>query len=63
MSGSVSGEDLLVFGYASKVFRDDERALQVERGDFCVPWMGDPSIKIDRFDGRGLLSDLRSNEA
>lgn len=56
-------EELLVFGYACKVFRDDDRALQVDSGNFLVPWMGDPNLKIDRFDARGVLSDLRSYEA
>lgn len=41
-------EDLLVFGYACKLFRDDERALQIEQGKLLIPWMGDDTIKIDR---------------
>lgn len=40
--------DLLVFGYACKVFRDDERALYHEHGKHLIPWMGDKSIMIDR---------------
>ncbi|XP_061783089.1 splicing factor, suppressor of white-apricot homolog isoform X1 [Nerophis lumbriciformis] len=50
--------DLLVFGYACKVFRDDERALYHEHGKHLIPWMGDKSIMIDRYDGRGHLHDL-----
>ena len=55
-------EELLVFGYACKLFRDDEKASQVEREEFSVPWMGDPSFKIDRFDARGTLSNLKNYE-
>jgi len=40
--------ELLVFGYACKVFRDDERALYHERGKHLIPWMGDKEITVDR---------------
>lgn len=40
--------DLLVFGYACKVFQDDEKALYHEQGKHLIPWMGDKSITIDR---------------
>ncbi|KAF0031325.1 hypothetical protein F2P81_015880 [Scophthalmus maximus] len=50
--------DLLVFGYACKVFRDDERALYHEHGKHLIPWMGEKSVTIDRYDGRGHLHDL-----
>ncbi|KAM4635202.1 splicing factor, suppressor of white-apricot homolog isoform 2-T2 [Polymixia lowei] len=50
--------DLLVFGYACKVFRDDERALFHEHGEHLIPWMGDKNIMIDRYDGRGHLHGL-----
>ncbi len=56
-------QEILVFGYACTVFRDDERALQVDRGALQIPWMGDPSMPIDRYDVRGLLSDLKKHEA
>lgn len=39
-------DDLLVFGYACKVYRDDARALQAEKA--LIPWMGDELITIDR---------------
>lgn len=40
--------DLLVFGYACKLFRDDERALYHELGKQLIPWTGDKRIMIDR---------------
>ncbi|XP_018413858.1 PREDICTED: splicing factor, suppressor of white-apricot homolog isoform X2 [Nanorana parkeri] len=55
--------DLLVFGYACKVFRDDEKALYHEQGKHLIPWMGDPHILIDRYDGRGHLHDLSEYDA
>ncbi|XP_077593375.1 splicing factor, suppressor of white-apricot homolog isoform X1 [Stigmatopora nigra] len=57
-SDSEKYADLLVFGYACKVFRDDERALYHENGRHLIPWMGEKSIMIDRYDGRGHLHDL-----
>ncbi|XP_053135732.1 splicing factor, suppressor of white-apricot homolog isoform X2 [Hemicordylus capensis] len=55
--------ELLVFGYACKLFRDDEKALQQERGRHLIPWMGDASVMIDRYDGRGHLHDLSEYDA
>uniref|UniRef100_S4RV83 Splicing factor SWAP n=1 Tax=Petromyzon marinus TaxID=7757 RepID=S4RV83_PETMA len=60
--GSVKDE-LLVFGYACKVFRDDERARSLDRGVHLIPWMGDESIRMDRYDGRGHLHDLSEYDA
>lgn len=48
VSDSDKYADLLVFGYACKLFRDDERALYHEHGKHLIPWMGDKSIMIDR---------------
>ncbi|XP_061458303.1 splicing factor, suppressor of white-apricot homolog isoform X2 [Rhineura floridana] len=63
-SGSSGGRvELLVFGYACKLFRDDEKALQQEQGRHLIPWMGEPSIMIDRYDGRGHLHDLSEYDA
>ncbi|XP_030210980.1 splicing factor, suppressor of white-apricot homolog isoform X1 [Gadus morhua] len=58
VSDSDKYADLLVFGYACKVFRDDERALFHEHGKHLIPWMGDKKITIDRYDGRGHVHDL-----
>lgn len=41
-------DDLLIVGYQSKIFRDDEKALFVDQGKHLIPWMGDDSLKIDR---------------
>ena len=54
---------LLVFGYGCTVFRDDQRALSIEAGDNLIPWMGDNSLRIDRYDGRGHLYNLGEYEA
>lgn len=48
VSDSDKYADLLVFGYACKVFRDDERALSHDNDKHLIPWMGDKNIMIDR---------------
>lgn len=48
VSDSDKYADLLVFGYACKLFRDDEKALYHELGKHLIPWMGDKRITIDR---------------
>lgn len=41
-------EELLVFGYACKLFRDDDKAREIDQSKHLIPWMGDNSLKIDR---------------
>jgi len=41
-------KDLYVFGYQCKLFRDDERALFIDRGKHLIPWMDNDSLMIDR---------------
>lgn len=48
-------EELFVFGYTCKLFRDDEKALHIDQGKHLIPWMGDDTLKIDRFDPVLLL--------
>lgn len=46
--GTEKHQDLLIFGYHCKLFRDDDRALAIDAGEHLIPWMGDQSLKIDR---------------
>lgn len=52
-----------MFGYACKLFRDDEKAASIDSGNHLIPWMGDPSLRIDRYDGRGALHNLEDHVA
>ncbi|KAI8739339.1 splicing factor, suppressor of white-apricot [Biomphalaria glabrata] len=56
-------DDLLVFGYACKIFRDDDKAIDIDKGKLLIPWMGDERLMIDRYDGRGHLYDLVSHDS
>ncbi|CAL1543009.1 unnamed protein product [Lymnaea stagnalis] len=58
-----SNDDLLVFGYACKLFRDDEKAKDIDNGKLLIPWMGDERLMIDRYDGRGHLYDLATHDS
>ena len=41
-------DDLLVFGYSCKLYRDDEKALKEDSGALLLPWMGDETLMVDR---------------
>ena len=58
-------DELFVFGYGCKIFRDDEKAVWVDEGHHLIPWMGDTDsgLSIDRYDARGALMDLKRYEA
>lgn len=47
-SSSNHDQEILVFGYAAKLFRDDEKALGIDQGKHLVPWMGQTDCLIDR---------------
>lgn len=46
--GEKEDEDLLVFGYACKLYRDDVKAVMEGSGQLLIPWMGDSSLMVDR---------------
>ena len=41
-------QNLYVFGYECKIFKDDEKALYIEQGKHLIPWMGEANLLIDR---------------
>lgn len=47
-STSAENEELFVFGYSCKLFRDDTVALKQENEAGLIPWNGDPNLLIDR---------------
>jgi len=56
-------DELLVFGYSCKLFRHDDVASRMDQGEFLIPWTGDPTHRIDRFDGRAVFHDIGLHEA
>jgi hypothetical protein len=41
-------EEIIVFGYSCKLFRDDFFAKAIDRGQSLIPWNGDENVMIDR---------------
>jgi hypothetical protein len=61
-SGSAAAwqEQLFVLGLPCTLFEQDGAvAVDMEAGEHLVPWDLDPAARVDRFDVRLLLSDLR----
>ncbi|KAI8916635.1 hypothetical protein DFJ77DRAFT_439880 [Powellomyces hirtus] len=59
----VEDKDLLGFGYACRLFRNDAQAAQIDSGKHLLPWQhgandGSEPLLIDRYDVRNLLEDL-----
>nr|CAX69613.1 putative splicing factor, arginine/serine-rich 8 [Schistosoma japonicum] len=51
-------KQFLVEGKSCTLFCDPEKAIEVNGDELLIPWCGDKSILIDRFDGRGYLTDV-----
>ena len=62
MSSTSSSDDLLVFGYSCTIFRDDDRALAIDRGEHLIPFLGRRDFPIDRYDARGAIMDTKELE-
>ncbi|KAI8993475.1 hypothetical protein BDB01DRAFT_832289 [Pilobolus umbonatus] len=66
---AVKEEELLVYGYEARVFRDDTIAKDIENGKYLIPWRSDNAYydyKLDRYDVRHLVdskSDFDVSEA
>eukprot|EP01027_Heterolobosea_sp_BB2_P017728 GEZU01025092.1.p1 GENE.GEZU01025092.1~~GEZU01025092.1.p1 ORF type:complete len:194 (-),score=22.46 GEZU01025092.1:64-645(-) len=51
-------KDLMVFGYSSRLFRDDDTAQSIHDEKHMLSYHGNDEIRIDRYDVRALLDDL-----
>lgn len=51
-------KQFLVEGTSCTLFDVREKACEVDGEKLLIPWCGDTSILIDRFDGRGYLTDI-----
>ncbi|CAH8563605.1 unnamed protein product [Heterobilharzia americana] len=52
------GKQFLIEGKSCTLFDDQEKACEVNSDKLLIPWWGDRSILIDRFDGRGYLTEV-----
>ena len=53
-----SSSSFQITGAHALLFDDDTLAAFVDSPDALLPWNGDPSLLIDRFDVRHLIQDL-----
>lgn len=44
-----TNEDMSVFGYQCKLYRDDDKYRWIQSGKHLIPWMGRDELRIDRF--------------
>eukprot|EP00899_Mesostigma_viride_P026937 jgi/Mesvir1/7428/Mv19210-RA.1 len=51
---------LLVYGVPVTLWDDPDTAESVNSGSTLLPWHGDESLLVDRFDARSLLDDLKA---
>ncbi|KAI6658583.1 hypothetical protein LOD99_15383 [Oopsacas minuta] len=69
MQSSHSNEDfpeLCIVGSSSILYQDEMKYLEFEQGLHLIPWMGNTSLLVDRYDARGFLDNqskfgLKSN--
>jgi len=54
----VDVDNLLVFGYACKLFPPDDNSKMIRKMNHLIPWNGCEELMIDRYDCRGSLTDL-----
>ncbi|GIY09619.1 hypothetical protein CEXT_122111 [Caerostris extrusa] len=55
-------DKLFLRGDACTIYEYDEKAMFIDQGKHLIPWMGDESIMIDRYDVRTHLHDLKLYE-
>uniref|UniRef100_A0A1B6H4P8 SURP motif domain-containing protein n=1 Tax=Cuerna arida TaxID=1464854 RepID=A0A1B6H4P8_9HEMI len=58
MEKTITNCDLCVIGYSSKLYRDDDKAVEIEEGQHLITWVGNEDVKIDRYDVRCYFNNL-----
>lgn len=58
VDSSLDEHNFVVLGLGCELFRDDEAAQRLHDGSHLVPWKGDGSPLVDRYDARLLLDTL-----
>ncbi|GAQ80230.1 hypothetical protein KFL_000490200 [Klebsormidium nitens] len=51
---------LEAIGYSCTLFSDEVLAAYLDSEESLLPWIGDPELRIDRYDARHLLTDVSS---